>query len=404
MLGFNKKKQANAAKEAIRAAKIAESQNALLASAITTADAAQEVTFMLKSKLDEVIEQFNHTARILKDALVICDASGSITYFNPAAEALFGLSYKQALGKGVLGLFTGVSGAIQNTGELWVKLQNTNEDDVLGVRTDGSTFPARVGFSVLERNGGSNAILLLIRDRREERPCPEASRYAAIFETTFDGVVIAKDGVIVAANPSCIRLFGYQTNTLIGQPASMLVVDREKDRFLDVLLGEKSEQKNFLIDGIHESGRLLTLIFTVTEVEWDGGKASLTTIRDITEMKRLEKMISMKRDNGIDMVCSFDANFRITFVNQTFANSHSLRIKDILGADIRDFAPNKEEFEQAILMLSPESPSHRSHVMNNDEFQDWIDHGVFDDRGCVIEYHRVGRTLSDKLTSAIKGT
>lgn len=405
MLGFGRRKKADTAKEADRAVKITESQRALLNAAISTADAAQEVTTMLKSKLDEIIEQFNHTARILRDALVICDAAGIITYFNPAAEILFGVSYKEALGTPVLGLFKGTGTPIRNTAELWVKLQNTDEDDLLGVHSTGSSFRTRVGFSVLERDGGQNAILLLIRNPEDCGACGSNSRYSAIFETTFDGIVIAKAGMIVAANPSCVRLFGHPTSEMINKEISMLVVDRDKDAFLSIILDvNNSKEKNFLAEGVNENGRLLSLIYTVTEVDWEGESAALITMRDITEMKRLEKIVAMKRDNGIDMACAFDANFSITFANQTFAAGHGAHIQDVLGHDIRDFVPDRGSFERAILSLNRNNPSYRTHVADGKTFQDWISHGVFDDTGAVIEYHYVGRVLGEELTTAIKSS
>lgn len=406
MFGRGKKTQL-AAKEAERSRKISESQNALLTAAVATADAAQEVTTLLKSKLDEIIDQFNHTARILSDGLIICDAAGDITYFNPAAEVLFGIGYKDALGTPVLRFFTGSERPLANTGELWVRFQNEDTNDVKGVPVVGKPFCAHVSFSVLERQGGTNAILLLVRDadRCTSAPCVEASRYAAIFETAFDAIVVVKNGLIAAANPSVSRLFGHGLNVLMGLPISALVIDREKDHFLACLTDINDESsRNFLVEGLHESGRVLTLMFTVTEVEWEGGTAVLTTIRDITEMKRLEKIVAMKRDNGVDMICAFDPAYRITFVNQTFAIKHATTISALLGTDVRDLADNALEFQHVIEALGVDVPAIRSHVQVGDEFQDWIDHGIYDDGGKIVEYQRVGRLITRSLTDAIKKT
>lgn len=403
MFLFKKKKLHDQNKETLRSQKIAESQQALMNAAIATADAAQEVTFLLKTKLDEIIEQFNHTARILRDALVICDGAGNIQFFNPAAERLFGYKYQDVLDQSILGFFMNSDGGpVTNVGELWLKLQNETDDDVWAIDSLKNTFPVSVGFSPLERQGNSSSVLLLVRDSRCASICNEVSRYAAIFETTFDGAIIVKNGHICAANPAALRLFGYSSTALLSKPASTLVVDRERDRFLAILQEPKNDGSNFLIEGISENGRCLTMMFNITDVEWENSDATLVTIRDITEMKRLEKMIAMKRDNGVDMFCVFDKQFRITFANQTFLNYYNIPLKEISAKDIRELVSDKSDFEIKIANMSLAQSTARTHVENNSIIEDWIDHAIFDSNGNLLEYHRTGRTFDDTLVEKIK--
>lgn len=394
---FGKKKKSQE-KEILRSQKIAEGQNALLRAAIATADAAQEVTSLLKSRLDEIVEQFNHTARVLRDALIICDSNGQIQFFNSSAEELFGVSYKQALGSSITTFLKPSDGNVTTAGDLWIKLQNESEDDVLGVSVTGNTFSIRAGFSILERQGGASAVLLLIR-RAEQN---DFSRYASIFDTNFDGVILAKDGIITAANPACVRLFGYSSAAMINQPASMLVIEREKDRFLEILSDVHSNHyKNFMIEGITENCRQLSIVFNVTEIDIDSQLVALITLRDITEMKRLENIIAQKRDNGVDMSCVFDAQFKITVANKAFASRYDHTSKSIIGQDVRAFV-SEDNFESDIKALTITNNIHRTYVESTNGFEDWIDHCIFDDRGVPLEYHRVGRSITDTLTTAIK--
>lgn len=390
-----------------RQRKVSESQQRLLSAAISTADAAQSVTTLLKSKLDEIVAQFDSTARILKDALFICDASGIIQTTNPAAEKMFGVNAKR--GEPIDKLFQGGRDEIINAAHLWVLLQNEDQEDVNGRRDTGALFNVRVSFSMLERDGGGSSVLLLVQDVSQEKITSRNllaanKRYQSIFETSFDGIIIAKDGFIVAANPACHRLFGYPLDQITGSPVSVLVADRERNRLSDILtLPFQDTNPHYVVEGMHESGRHLTLVFTVTEITWENEVAVLTTIRDVTEMRRLEQIVAMKRDNGVDMICCFDPSFRITYVNQTFAGFYNERVRDLIGRDVRDFVPDRDVYTETITALSREKSSFRSFIEEKDVFHDWIDHGIFDEAGNALEFHRVGRAIENDLAQAIKG-
>jgi PAS domain S-box-containing protein len=403
VLGFGKKKAAQIAKEAERDRKIAESQRLLLAAAIATADVAQDVTQNLKKKLDEATKQFETTARILKDGLIICNGLGIVTSFNPAAEKLFGIKSKDILRKSVLTLFSSKVGEIPDAAALWAILQNEDHSDVVGKTDEGVMFPVQVSLSFLDRSDGSNSYMLLVRDLTEDELWRATeNRYQTLFETSFDGnvIIMTDGGCLVAANPALSRLFGYPVATLMGKPITDLIADKDHERLLACRPrpGRASNDfpQHFTVEGRHSSGKTLDLVFTLTEIRWDGKKAILATIRDMTEMRRLEGLVSMKRDNGVDMLCCFDTNYRITFVNQTFAKYADSKRKDLIGIDIRDLMSKEQQviFEKNIESISIDNPVVRTQVDGEDNIEDWIDHAIFDDQGRITEYQRMGRDIT----------
>jgi PAS domain S-box-containing protein len=412
VLGFGKKKAAQIAKEAERDRKIGESQRLLLAAAIATADVAQDVTQNLKKKLDEATKQFETTARILKDGLIICNGLGIVTSFNPAAEKLFGVKSKDILRKSVLTLFSSKVGEISDAASLWAILQNEDHSDVVGKTDEGVMFPVQVSLSFLDRSDGSNSYMLLVRDLSEDelRRATE-NRYQTLFETSFDGnvIIMTDGGCLVAANPALSRLFGYPVATLMGKPITDLIADKDHERLLACRPrpGRASNDfpQHFTVEGRHSSGKTLDLVFTLTEIRWDGKKAILATIRDMTEMRRLEGLVSMKRDNGIDMLCCFDTNYRITFVNQTFAKYADSKRKDLIGIDIRDLMSKEQQivFEKNIESISIDNPVIRTQVDGEDNIEDWIDHAIFDDQGRITEYQRMGRDITIAMRTMVPG-
>ncbi len=401
MWNFGRSTKTERDRDDARSLKMQESQAALLNAAISTATAAQDVTVGLKARLDDVVKQFESTARILRDGLVLCTEDGTITTFNPAAERIFGIKSGLAVRQSIVDFFDCEAG-VTDVPSLWALLQNDDQHDVLGVR-EGSTFPVRVTLSILNRHDESRMILLLVHDAVQDVP---DNRYQSIFESSLDGIVVVltQEGRMLAINPAVGRMFGYSPYELTNMNVSDLVVDRDRSRVASLCSSiDKFVPQHFTAEGQHTTGRVLNLIFTVAEIEWDGHTAILATIKDVTEIRKIESLVALKRDNGIDMVCSFDPTYRITFANQTFSDAMGIKRRELMGQDVRDFLSeiDRLNFVVGIGDLSAQNTVRRSITKSeaNGEIvvQDWVDHGVFDEDGRAIEYQRIGRDISHAL-------
>jgi PAS domain S-box-containing protein len=395
------KKNANAKKESEQERKVAESQTALLTAAMATADMAQEVTVGLKKRLDDIIKQFESTVRVLRDGLVICTESGTILTFNPAAERLFGVKAGAVLRKSVLTLFERAADDTPlDVRSLWAILQNEDQEDVLGTR-NGSTFPARITLTNLDRSDGSRVVLLLIHDATENAQVPRDRRYQDIFESSFDGiVVVTEDGNLLAMNQSLSRMFGYPSESLVGMTISDLVVERDRHLIRACYPRHDTDDapglpQHFSVEGKHASGMHLSLLFTLTNITWDSKPATLATIKDVTELRRIETMIAMKRDNGIDMVVCYDPTLRITFANDTFAKSVGFQRRDLNGVDIRTLMSDAgaASLLASVSKVSARTPVSRTQTRDGDILIDWVDHGHFDIEGRPVEFQRTGRHI-----------
>lgn len=396
MFRFNsdKRRREEAARDAAQSKKMEESQAALLTAAISTANVAQDVTVGLKRRLDDVVKQFESTARVLRDGLILCREDGTITTFNPAAERLFEVKAGLALKRSILEFFDIVESGTPTVQSLWASLRN-DEAEVLCVR-NGQTFPARVSFSVLTRHDESAVYLLLIHEETSNE-----SRYQSMFQASLDGIVVVMNegGEMLAINPAVGRMFGYSPFELTSMNLLGLVSMRDRVRVSGLCRQDNLTPHHFTAEGKHSSGRILDLIFTLSDIEWDGNKAILASIKDVTEMRKVEQIVSLKRDNGIDIVCSFDPTFRITFANQAFANLIGIRRTDLVGRDFREFVPEDDltAFIVGIGDMSCHSPTKRSTSKREGKSLDWVDHMICDEGGLPLEYQRIGRDVSHLL-------
>lgn len=380
-----------------RQSKIAESQRILLEAAISTADAAQEVTKKLKRRLDDIMIQFEQTASILKDALIICNMDGDIEVFNPAAERVFGMAASNAT-KVTLANFFKLNVELATIGDLWEALKN-DQRNVLGLRGD-ETFEIETTFSVLDRFDGTSSVLLLVRDVSESQ-----QNYKALLETSFDGVVIInkEDGLISAANSAMTALFGYTSDEVVGKSLSELMTGLV---WIQSAMENKGQQSCFAGEGVvRQSGKKKSLLFAVANIRWNGKESLLATIKDVSIMQNLSGA-STRNVNEIDMICCYDTGFLITFANNAYADFYQAKRGDLLGTDIRNVMTRSERdaFMQSFARLDHDTPSIRSHVRSfrNDQntFQDWVDHVTFDDLGNPAEYQRIGRDIAGLIALA----
>ncbi len=365
--GTKKLKTSMEEKEFLRDLKIMESQRVLLEAAVATTEVANFVTTRLKSKLEDSMAQIESTARILNDALVITDLDGQIQAFNPAAEQMFGVTADNVRDTFVGSLF---AGEFTNVSQLW-NLLDKDEDEYLVGQRFGSTFLLDVNSARLDRSDGSSIMLLVLRDTTVDQ---KVKNYRAVFESSFDGILVVKDEHIVAANPAATKLFGYSVEELMTKSLGMLIVT-------------KSEDEDQPIEVKHQDGHIMELFFTMATICWNGETASLVTIKSIFPT---EETITSE-----NMICTFNSDFRITFANNSFAKFYNTRRDQIIGTDIRNILP-KEECNPLLInvsSLSPSEPTRRLQLSTTNgrgqqQIQNWTDHASYDE--IDVEYQRIG--------------
>lgn len=292
---FKRRRTKNQDRDLLQQMKIEESNRVLLAAATETANAAHDVTNLLKDRLEDSLKKFESTARILNDALIMCDMNGIITVSNPSAERLFG---GPLIETSVLKLFERGGEALTGTKELWSVLKDeTNwlpvaDEPLQGRRADASLFWIEPSLTRLDWSDKTSSMLLLVRDVTHIVLLNETDqRYRSMFETNIDGILIEQNGIIVAANPTIKRLFGHNTKELLTR--SVLDLFGEEDH--SHVAAHDDATQHFSVRGIHASGCSLNLIFTATRITWDNKAARLITIKDVTDMRRLIEASELSR-------------------------------------------------------------------------------------------------------------
>jgi len=136
----------------------------------------------------------------------------------------------------------------------------------------------------------------LRRGEAAEELSQNLARTRSILDTAVDGFIsIDERGRIEAVNPAAEAMFGYSEEELLGQNVKVLMPEpykSEHDRYLEHYL-HTGEKKIIGIGrevvGLHKDGTVFPLELAVSEVEMEGQRAFIGTVRDISERRRLEE-------------------------------------------------------------------------------------------------------------------
>lgn len=117
-------------------------------------------------------------------------------------------------------------------------------------------------------------------------------RLQAIINSAIDGVITINDsGIIESANPSAVKMFGYQEAELLGRNVSMLMPQPDKSRH-DSYINNYKHTRNPKIIGVgrevtgqRKDGSKFPFFLGVTEVELQGETIFVGVVHDLSELK-----------------------------------------------------------------------------------------------------------------------
>ena len=153
----------------------------LIASVLARAERSRTVTTLTRQQADQE-EQFHAVAQSAPDAIVSLDDNGIVTFWNGAAERLFGYAANDILGWPFLrlvpaGMRDTVRETLNSQGSSWRRGPTYGVLDLICLARNGREFEAEASVSVWRRND-HKAFTLQLRDVTERKRRDEALRAA----------------------------------------------------------------------------------------------------------------------------------------------------------------------------------------------------------------------------------
>ena len=356
------------------------------------------------------------------DAIYSRDLEGTITRWNPAAEALYGYAAEEAIG---------LNGAIlmppDHEGETKALIKRVLRGDRgFGFETqrlckDGTLLDVALALSpVRDAAGDITAISIIAHDISErvrtERELRESGeKFSAAFHASPDLMAITKlsDGTLLEVNEGFTHLLGYARAEAIGKTTSELAIwaDLGDRAALVASLRESGHIGELETTFRRKDGTLITGIDSARAIELQGETCILSIFHDISERKQAEDALRRSEahlrtliDTIPDLVWLKDPEGVYLSCNRRFESFFGAAVKDIIGKTDYDFtdADQADAFRQhdaAAMAAAAPTTNEEEIVFAEDghrEVLETIKTPVHASDGRVIGVLGVGRDITER--------
>lgn len=127
---------------------------------------------------------------------------------------------------------------------------------------------------------------------------PGEEKFRALLEAAPDAMMIhGIDGRIEIVNAQAEQLFGYRREELIGQPMEILMPERFRAQHVKHRQSYTPESAprpmgtGLTLFALHKDGREIPVEISLSNLEADGRRMVISSIRDITERKKAERLV-----------------------------------------------------------------------------------------------------------------
>ena len=203
------------------------------------------------------------------------DDRGRITYFNPAAERMFGYGAAEILGSELTrpdarALPRRHAGRPASASSRPAKRRLIGDTvELVGLRRDGKEFPISLSLVDWEADGRV-FFTATIADIGASRVAEQATReLAAIVEGSDDAVIgWSLDGLVRSWNRGAERIYGYSADEMLGRSHDVLMPPGEESELPTLIervrAGERIE--SFETARMRKDGRRIEVSLTVSPV------------------------------------------------------------------------------------------------------------------------------------------
>ncbi len=317
---------------------------------------------VLWKSLAESEQRFRVVTNTVRDSIVMIDSSGTIMFWSPAAERMFGYGEKEAVGKDLHALVASAANRLKareglaqfgQSGSGYV-VHQTREVEAL--RKDGSSFHAEISVaSLLEENEWF--AVGTVRDISERKIAESIlreseERYRAVFESASVGIdLVDVGGRFLQVNDAWFNMLGYSRDELLDKticdvthPDDVQESREVRDR---IVAGEMSTYR-FRKRYIRKDGRVVWVDESQAALR-EQGTGRLTLVRvvlDITEWLEAEAArdrVVSGIEQAAEMFIITDAEGTIQYVNPAFERVTGYTGEEVLGRNSRLLASVQQD-------------------------------------------------------------
>lgn len=254
----------------------------------------------IKEALHASEERYRLVAETAEDGIVAIDQESTITFVNPAMEKLFGYTAAELIGMPLVNLMPpNMRRHHQNSFNHYLKTSkkhiNWQEVYVPGLRKDGQLIHIEISFGEYysENQRFFTGIIRDVTERlaQEQALRESEERYRQMIESSPDGIYISQNEKVVYANQALVKILGADTAAdLVGQECNTIIHPDAQAQLIQFKQA-KEFSKPLPSTFLRVDGQPIDVEISLATIEYRGQPANQTFVRDLTERKRIEKML-----------------------------------------------------------------------------------------------------------------
>ena len=260
---------------------------------------------LMEQAMQEKEKKFYGITNSVKDAIVLVDEEAKVTYWNPAAEKIFGFLSSEVTGKSIHALVVPnsmcqegkerIEYSVKIFGETGTGYFTVGNVELIGRRKDGSEFPVELSLSPIKLDGKWSAVGVIkdVSDRKktEEKTRQVEQRYHTFFNQAPLGVLVVdpETGEFIEYNDFAHSQLGYSREEF----STMSVFDIEakespEETRTHLLKLAKTGSGEFETRHRTKNGEIRNVIVTIKAIEFLGKNLFHCVFHDITEIKKIQ--------------------------------------------------------------------------------------------------------------------